>query len=342
MPEGLVFRQLFEPQTSTYTYLLGDPGSRAAVLIDPVIDTIERDVRLLEELELSLRYTFETHVHADHVTASGELRARLGSESVVAAEGGPGCGSVHVRDGDQVTFGARTLEVRTTPGHTDGCLSLVLDDQSMVFTGDALLIRGTGRTDFQAGDPAELYRSIHAKIFSLPDECQVFPGHDYKGMTSSTVGEEKKHNPRIGKGKSEAEFVKIMNNLKLAKPKRIAVAVPANLACGLPAVEVPQVEADFVRENLGGFWVVDVREPREHATGSIEDAKLVSMGALAKAADAWDRTQPMVMVCEVGARSSRAALQLQEMGFSRVSSLRGGLVKWRECGFPIRPADGSA
>jgi len=234
----MLFRQLYDAETSTYSYLLADQATRQAVLIDPVLEQVERDLRLVTELRLALVHTLETHVHADHVTGASVIRERLGTRSVVAAEGGAGCGDIHVRDGDRVSFGRHALLVRTTPGHTDGCLSFVLEAEStaaappMVFTGDALLIRGCGRTDFQQGDPHRLWRSVHDKLFSLPPHTRVYPGHDYKGHTVSTVAEEREHNPRLGGGKTEAEFVAIMNSLRLAQPKNIAVAVPANLNCG--------------------------------------------------------------------------------------------------------------
>lgn len=244
----MLFRQLFDHETSTYTYLLADEQTRQAVLIDPVVERVERDLRLVADLGLELVYTLETHVHADHVTGASVIRERLGTRSVVAAEGGASCGNVHVRDGDRVTFGRHALVVRTTPGHTDGCLSFVLEhdpaepgDPAMVFTGDALLIRGCGRTDFQQGDPHALYRSVHGKLLTLPPHTLVYPGHDYKGLTVSTVGEELALNPRLGGGKTEDEFVAIMKGLVLPMPKKIDVAVPANLNCGVskPAA-VPQ------------------------------------------------------------------------------------------------------
>ena len=236
----MIFRQLFDQTSCTYTYLLASRHGGEAVLIDPVLEQVERDLRLVAELGLELVHTLETHVHADHVTGASVIRERLGTRSVVAAEGGASCGDVHVRDGDRVSFGRHALLVRTTPGHTDGCLSFVLEDAEpspgaaplMVFTGDALLIRGCGRTDFQQGDPHRLWRSVHDKLFSLPPTTRVYPGHDYKGHTVSTVAEERAHNPRLGGGKTEAEFVAIMQGLRLAQPKKIDVAVPANLECG--------------------------------------------------------------------------------------------------------------
>jgi sulfur dioxygenase len=228
----MLFRQLFDPETSTYTYLLADEETREAVLIDPVLEQIERDLTLLGELGLALVHVLDTHVHADHVTAASLLRARTGARTVVSRDGGAPCADVLVGDGDMVRFGKHALEVRATPGHTDGCITYVTADRTRAFTGDALLIRGCGRTDFQQGNPRTLYRSVHDKIFTLPDTCAIWPGHDYQGRTCSTVGEEKAFNPRLGGGKTEDEFVAIMQGLELAYPKKIDVAVPANVRCG--------------------------------------------------------------------------------------------------------------
>ena len=184
----MIFRQLFDRVTCTYTYLLADEDTREAVLIDPVVEQVERDVALLRELDLHLVHTLETHVHADHVTGGGALRERLGSRSVVSAAAGVTCTDVAVSDGDRVVFGKHHLEVRSTPGHTEGCVTYVTDDQAMAFTGDALFVRGCGRTDFQGGDAATLYRSVHGQVLSLPDDTKVYPGHDYKGRTLTTVG----------------------------------------------------------------------------------------------------------------------------------------------------------
>lgn len=235
----MIFRQLFDPESSTYTYLLGDEKTRKAILIDPVRDQVERDAQLLAELDLELTFTLETHVHADHIAGSGVLRQRFGTKSVMSEDAGAACADIMVADGQRLELGAIQIEARKTPGHTNGCVSYVVtevgsDAPAKVFTGDALLIRGCGRTDFQQGDPVTLYESVHQKLFSLPDETGVFPGHDYKGRTMSTIAEEKQHNPRLGGGKTKEEFVAIMNALKLPQPKKIAEAVPANLLCGVP------------------------------------------------------------------------------------------------------------
>jgi glyoxylase-like metal-dependent hydrolase (beta-lactamase superfamily II) len=229
----VIFRQLIDPETSTHTYLLADCTLREAVLIDTVHEQFDRDRTLLRELDLTLCYTLETHLHADHITASGRFRKELGSKVVVGAASGVANADISLREGDQICFGGYVLVPWPTPGHTCGCITYVCHEEGMAFTGDALLIRGCGRTDFQEGNAATLFESVRKKIFSLPDETLLYPGHDYKGRTVTTVGEEKRFNPRLGLGKSEAGFVSLMNQLDLAYPKKIDIAVPANLESGL-------------------------------------------------------------------------------------------------------------
>ncbi|HEX3653656.1 MAG TPA: MBL fold metallo-hydrolase [Rhizomicrobium sp.] len=226
----MIFRQLFDPTSSTYSYLLADRGE--AVLIDPVLEQAERDAALIGELGLKLLWTLETHVHADHITGGWTLKERLGSRIALSAAAKAAGADRVLHDADRIQFGSRFLEVRATPGHTASCLTYLLDDHSMAFTGDCVLIRGCGRTDFQEGSSAQLYRSVHEKIFGLPDACLLYPGHDYRGFTVTSVAEEKAHNPRLGLAKSEQDFAECMANLKLAYPKKIDVAVPANLHCG--------------------------------------------------------------------------------------------------------------
>ena len=234
----MIFRQFIDPETSTHTYLLADERSREAVLIDTVLEQFDRDRTLLRELDLTLLYTLETHVHADHVTAAGLFRKELGSEVGVSAAAGVADADLEFADGDVVRFGSMALEILSTRGHTEGCVTYVCREQNVAFTGDALLIRGCGRTDFQEGDAAVLFDSVRNRIFALPDEMLLFPGHDYKGRMVTTVGEEKLFNPRLRLDKSVADFVAIMDQLNLAYPKKIDVAVPANLECGLLAAPV--------------------------------------------------------------------------------------------------------
>ncbi|XP_013383680.1 persulfide dioxygenase ETHE1, mitochondrial [Lingula anatina] len=234
---GLIFRQLFESVSSTYTYILADEETKEAVIIDPVMETAERDAQLVEELGLTLKYAVNTHVHADHVTGTGELKKRIaGCKSVISKAAGAKA-DMFLNNGDKVEFGKYHLEARSTPGHTNGCMTYVLNDKSRAFTGDALLIRGCGRTDFQQGSPLTLYESVHTQILSLPQDCLLYPAHDYKGRTVTSVGEELKFNPRLTKSKEE--FANIMNNLNLNYPKQIDRAVPANMNCGV--FETPSV-----------------------------------------------------------------------------------------------------
>ena len=226
----MLFKQFFEPDTSTFTYLLACEKTKQAVLIDTVESEVPKYLKELDAQGLKHVYTLETHVHADHVTGADTLRQKLGSKSVVHRDAGAMCGDLLVTDGVHIIVGTIDLEVRYTPGHTNGCISFFAGDR--IFTGDSLLIGGCGRTDFQQGNSGQLFDSIQNQIFSLPDEVIVYPGHDYNGNTQSTVGEERKNNKRLGGGKSREEFIQIMSELKLAYPKYIDVALPANQACG--------------------------------------------------------------------------------------------------------------
>lgn len=230
----MIFRQLFEPNSSAYTYLVACERTREAALIDPVLETVERDLRLLNELGLTLKYTIETHIHADHVTGAARLREETGSKAAVPEKSAADHVDLPVREGEAICVGDLSLEPLYTPGHTDDHHAYLFRsaDGSRIFTGDALMIDGCGRTDFQSGDAATLYRSVHEKLFSLPDDALVFPGHDYQQRRVSSVGQEKARNPRLGGGKTIDEFVAIMNSLNLPRPKKMDVAVPANRECG--------------------------------------------------------------------------------------------------------------
>jgi sulfur dioxygenase len=228
--QNLVFRQLFESESSTFTYLIADGESREAVLIDSVLKTADRDLKLIEELELSVKYVLDTHIHADHITGSGHVRDKTNAKSCVSALAAVDCADIGLIDGQMLNFGSFTLKAVATPGHTSSCMSFFIQD--MAFTGDAVLIRGCGRTDFQSGSSRELFHSVRERIFSLPEATKIYPAHDYKGFSMSTVAEERRFNPRLKMEVSEAEFVKIMADLKLPAPKNIAVAIPSNLHCG--------------------------------------------------------------------------------------------------------------
>ena len=228
----MLFRQLFERESSTYTYLLAARRGGEALFIDPVKEDVAKYLQLIKELDLRLVFAIDTHVHADHVTALGELRDRTSCTTIMGAQSKAECVSRKVSDGELIKLDGLELRARYTPGHTDDSYSFEMSDR--VFTGDTLLIRGTGRTDFQNGDPHAQYESLFGKLLKLPDETLVFPAHDYKGWTVSTIGEEKVNNPRL-QVKSEQEYVELMRGLKLPNPKMMDVAVPANLACGVVA-----------------------------------------------------------------------------------------------------------
>ena len=354
----MLFRQLFDQDSSTYTYLLADEASREALLIDAVFEQFERDRTLIEELQLRLRYVLDTHVHADHVTSSGLLRDHFGAKTVLSERAGVVCSDIQVKHGDRIRFGTHELEVRETPGHTSGCLSYVCHEARMIFSGDALLIRACGRTDFQQGDAATLYRSVHEQILSLPKAFTIYPAHDYKGRTSTSVEEELRLNPRLGQNRSEAEFVKIMSELDLPYPRKLDTALPANTRCGvltqttstpanldldwapieLSGAGVPEVTADYLRERDPGLRLVDVREQDEYRgeLGHIPGSTLVPLSTLGVAAREWPLDEAVVLICRSGGRSGKAALQLAQAGFSRVASLRGGMRSWKAQGLPVQ------
>jgi len=232
-PAPVVFRQMFDTAgSSTYTYLLADPTTKEALLIDPVLEMVERDLAAVDALGLTLKYCLNTHCHADHITGSGEIKKQKPGVQSLIAEASGAKADVQLKHGDTVSMGAVQLAVRATPGHTNGCISFVTEaNGGMVFTGDALLIDGCGRTDFQEGSAENLYDSVHQQIFSLPDHYKVLPAHNYKGLMETTVGEQKRRNPRLTKPK--AEFCEIMKNLGLPYPKKLDVSLPANLNCGV-------------------------------------------------------------------------------------------------------------
>lgn len=231
----MLFRQLFDQDTWTYTYLIADPATGDAALVDPVMERVERDLKLINELGLTLRYCLETHIHADHVTGTGKLRELTGCQGIVPENAHAACADRFIRDGEKVKLGNIEIEAISTLGHTDSHMAFLVNS-THVLTGDSLFIRGCGRTDFQSGDPGAMYDSLK-RLFRLPDTTWVYPGHDYRGHTVSTIGEEKRLNPRIA-GKSREEFITLMNNLNLPDPKKIMEAVPANEQCGkIPALK---------------------------------------------------------------------------------------------------------
>lgn len=240
----MLFRQLFDQETGTYTYLIADSATQEAVLVDPVLEQAERDLKLLRELGLTLRSCLETHIHADHITGTEKLRGLTGCQGIVPEHAHAACADHFIDDGDVLQVGKVTIQAIATPGHTDSHMAYLVNSDR-VLTGDALFIRGCGRTDFQSGDAGTLYDSVTQKLFTLPDEIFVYPGHDYRGYTVSTIGEEKRWNPRfvepVGDAaalRDRASFIEFMNNLRLPEPKKMMEAVPANEHCGRVAVEV--------------------------------------------------------------------------------------------------------
>ncbi|MEC7984872.1 MAG: MBL fold metallo-hydrolase [Myxococcota bacterium] len=345
----MLFRQLFDRETCTYTYLLADITSKEAVLIDPVKENLDRDRGLLAELNLRLLYTLETHIHADHITSGGLFRLEQSSQTVVSAAAQTHCADRNIVDGDEIVFGAHRLQARATPGHTSTCMSYYCESGKMIFTGDTLFIRGCGRTDFQQGNSEQLYRSVHDKIFSLSDDTLIYPGHDYKGRTVSTVGEEKKWNPRLGGGKTITEFVKIMDGLNLSFPKRIKQAVPANMQCGVVPDGLPtrtlspsseDTWAPIVRQNgiavvprsflsearAQGYEIIDVRRSDEFKQKHVENAKNMPLNSLEKESHILDKNKPIVCICLSGVRSMKAAALLERLGF-RAASVEGGMTE---------------
>jgi len=349
----MIFRQLYDATSSTYTYLLADEASREALLIDPVFEQFQRDLAMLRELGLTLKLVVDTHAHADHITAAWLLKQKTGCQIAISAAAGAENLDLALKHGD--TFGVTgvTLEARATPGHTNGCMSFVLADHSKVFTGDALLIRGCGRSDFQQGDASRLYHSITEQLFSLPDDCAVYPAHDYNGRTQSTVGEEKAFNPRVGGEANENDFVQYMNAMQLPHPKKIDEAVPANLRSGKPEsgalppepdwadlrisyAGVPEVEPVWVMQNQPSVTILDVREPDEldETMKALDNALLIPLSELRSRVREVPTDKPVVTLCRSGKRSALAINILKEAGHDRVANIYGGILRWNSSAVP--------
>ncbi|MDT9002059.1 MBL fold metallo-hydrolase [Paucibacter sp. APW11] len=360
----MIFRQLFDPSSSTYTYLLADAAAGEALLIDTVYEHERRDLALLRELGLRLIATLETHVHADHVTGAWRLKQRCGSQILLAEASGASGADRLLSHGDRVAFGSRYLEVRATPGHTNGCLSYVLDDHSMAFTGDSLLIRGCGRTDFQQGSASRLFHSVREQLLTLPPSCLLYPGHDYRGLTVTSVAEELRFNPRLGGDVNENDFAGYMNHLGLPHPKLMDIAVPANLRCGQPDQANSSDEPGWapLTQTFSGIWeiqpdalaerlaqaqtqpasavplqLLDVREPAEFEAGlgHIHGARLLPLAELSARLAELDASQPVVAICRSGARSAQATVLLQKAGFKQLANLAGGMLRWHAAGLPV-------
>ena len=343
----MIFRQLFDSVSGTYSYILASRAGGEALILDPVLEKVDRYCQLLRELDLKLVKAVDTHLHADHVTGLGELRDRTHCITIMGEETKADVVSMRVSDGDKVTIEGITLDVMYTPGHTDDSYSYVMGDR--VFTGDTLLIRGTGRTDFQNGSARAQYDSIFNRLLKLPNETLVFPAHDYKGDTVSTIGEEKRYNPRL-QVRSVDEYVELMNNLKLPNPKMMDVAVPANMHVGLHQDYLARQGLAFTAieaiASLGrpDILLVDLREASERAKhGTLPGAlhapypsigdSLKPGGVLREVATATGRR--IVFFCAYGERSAMAVNAAREAGLDNPAHIAGGIDAWKKAGGPV-------
>jgi sulfur dioxygenase len=340
----VIFRQLFDQASGTYTYLLASRPGGEALIIDPVLDKVDRYLQLVRELDLKLVKAVDTHLHADHITGLGALRDRTHCITVMGERTKADVVSMRLGDGDRFTIEGLTLEAIYTPGHTDDSYSFVMPDR--VFTGDTLLIRGTGRTDFQNGDPRAEYESIFGRLLKLPEATLVYPAHDYKGDSVSTIGEEKAFNPRL-QVRSVEEFVDLMNNLKLPNPKMMDVAVPANMKIGLAQDEIARrgwaVKAQEAQHLIGlcDVALIDLRERSERQrhgeiAGSMHlpypslQENIRSGGILHELAKSTCKR--LLFYCAYGERSAMAVQAAQEAGLTASCHLDGGLDAWKKAG----------
>jgi glyoxylase-like metal-dependent hydrolase (beta-lactamase superfamily II)/rhodanese-related sulfurtransferase len=343
----MIFRQLFDSVSGTYSYLLASRHGGEALILDPVLEKADRYCQLLRELDLKLVKAVDTHLHADHVTGLGELRDRTQCITIMGEQSKADVVSMRVSDGDKVMIEGLSLDVMYTPGHTDDSYSYLMGDR--VFTGDTLLIRGTGRTDFQNGSARAQYDSIFNRLLKLPDETMVFPAHDYKGDTVSTIGEEKRYNPRL-QVRSVDEYVELMANLKLPNPKMMDVAVPANMHVGLHQEELAKQGLAFTaRDAINSvgrpdILLVDLRETSERTKhGTISGAlhapypgiceSLQSGGMLREVAAATGRR--IVFFCAFGERSAMAVAAAKKAGLANTAHIEGGIDAWKKAGGPV-------
>lgn len=341
----MIFRQLFDSVSGTYSYLIASRREAEALIIDPVLEKVDRYIQLLNELDLRLVKAVDTHLHADHVTGLGALRDRTRCVTVMGENTKADVVSMRLADGDRLDIEGISLDVVYTPGHTDDSYSFTMGDR--VFTGDTLLIRGTGRTDFQNGDPRAQYDSIFNRLLKLPDETLVYPAHDYKGDTVSTIGEERRSNPRL-QVKSVEAYVELMNNLKLPNPKMMDVAVPANMHIGLAQSTVAEkgwaLLPGEALELVGrpDVALIDLREKSErdkHGTipGALHEpyTKLgdnIGPGGVLRVLGADRR---VVFYCAYGERSAMAVQAAQEAGIKSACHIQGGIAAWKDAGGPI-------
>jgi len=337
---------MFEAESSTYTYILADKISKEAAIIDSVLESVDRDLKLIAELGLNLLYVLDTHIHADHITGAGKIREQTNAKTAISAAAGISCVDMALEDGQELLLGNKKIKVIATPGHTDTCLSYYFE--GMVFTGDSLLIRSCGRTDFQQGSADKLYDSIRLKLFTLPSETVVYPGHDYARQTSSTIALEKQFNPRLSEARTKVEFKKTMSELKLDKPHKMHEAVPANLNCGIikelyisqsrVVGGIPEVACEEVCRNIGKVRLIDVRRSDEFNSelGHIPGAELMTLGSeLTSFLKKTDKSTEIVFICRSGGRSAAATSESIKMGYQHVINMAGGMLRWNELNQPI-------
>ncbi len=359
----MIFKQLFDKASCTFTYLLADLDSKESLFIDPVDSHVDDYLTLLEKYNLQLKYSFETHVHADHITASGLLRQMTGAKTGIGLRCRAGTADYQLEGNEVFNLGSSTIKTISTPGHTAGSMSFLWKDK--LFTGDTLFIGGCGRTDFQNGNAGDLFDSVTKKIFTLPGETLVYPGHDYKGNFVSCIYQEKTSNPRLS-GKTRDEFIEIMDNLNLPVPKLINEAVPANLYCGIDEEEALQIadSSEFSQSNkdrrgvqgvinrakqqikqvnlatakkmiqAGEVIILDVREKNEFELGFIENAIHIPRGEVKSTAETLiptnNKDKSILIYCASGNRSALAGQIMQDIGFSNVTSLIGGYIAWKK------------
>ena len=335
----MIFRQIFDSVSSTYTYLIASRSGGEALLIDPVLEKTDQYLRLMEQLDLQLVKVIDTHVHADHVTAMGALRDHTNCVTVMGEQSPVDVVSMRVTDGERVTIEGINLTALYTPGHTDDSYCFQMDDR--IFTGDTLLIRGTGRTDFQNGDAGAQYDSLFGRLLSLPEQTLIYPAHDYKGETVSTIGEEKAFNPRL-QVSSKSAYIELMNNLNLPNPKMMDVAVPENMKMGITLDAQRQV-AHLDASALAGMTsgeavIIDLREDGERARhGVIDGAIHAPYSQFYKQLDslAMHGQKPVIFYCAAGERSAMAVKLANDKGFANVSHLLGGITAWQADGLTV-------
>lgn len=338
----LMVKQLFDRESCTYSYLLVDSKTQEGALIDPVREQFDRDMQIINELGIELLYTIETHPHADHVTSSGKIRQTTGARIVFGENSGIQAIDILIGDQQELALGSYQIRAIATPGHTSACTCYYVD--GMVFSGDTLLIRGCGRTDFQDGDPDKLYDSITQKLFTLGDETIVYPAHDYNGRTWSTIGEERKWNPRLGNNREKQSFVDLMNNLNLDLPKKINEAVPANTSIGVNFDPRRYLLHDFTMDDLHEVWrslpdnklIMDNRTVEEFSRGHVPGSRNIPIGTENEHVDELKEFEQVYIYCRSGRRAQTAFTNLGLQGLDHIICIsHSGMPNWIDAGYPV-------